>query len=77
VWGAVALDRSLLKPEVSEQEFNAFLRAISPSVGFYVIVIVLAIFAPQVAAFGYLVIAIFAVLRVRGDRSPTSTADPA
>ena len=66
-------DRDLLKPEVSEQEINAILLAATPSLGFYVGVIVLAIFAPRVAVFGYLVIAIVAVLRTRGDSLPART----
>ena len=64
LWGVIARDRDLLKPEVSDQEINAILVASSPSLGFYVGVLVLAIFAPRVAAFGFLVIAIVAVLRV-------------
>jgi TMEM175 potassium channel family protein len=68
LWGVITRDR-LLKPEVSEQEINAILAATTPSLGFYVGVIVLAIFAPKVAAFGYLVIAIAAVLRTRGDKT--------
>ena len=75
LWGSVALDRSLLKAEVSEMEFNAILRATAPSIGFYVIVIVLAIFTPQVAPFGYLVIAAITVLRARGDTVPMPSAD--
>ena len=62
-------DRDLLKPGVSEQEINAILLATTPSLGFYVGVIVLAIFAPEVAAFGYLVIAIVAVLRAHGGKA--------
>jgi uncharacterized membrane protein len=54
LWGAVASDHSLLKPEVSEKEVNAIARATTPSVGFYVVFIVLAFLAPKVAAFGYL-----------------------
>ena len=54
---------------MSEQEINAILVATTPSLGFYLGVIVLAIFAPKVAAFGYLLIAIVAVLRLHGDRS--------
>jgi uncharacterized membrane protein len=68
LWGAITRDPDLLKPEVSEQEINAILIATTPSLAFYCGVIVLAIFAPKVAAFGYLVIAIVAVLRVRGDQ---------
>jgi hypothetical protein len=40
--------------------------------GFYVVVVLLALFAPTVAAFGYLVIAVVAVFRTRGDSNPAS-----
>ena len=74
LWGAVARDRHLLRPEVSEKEFNAIALATTPSFGFYIGVIVLALLAPRVAAFGYLFIAVAAVLRVRGDSTePAST----
>jgi hypothetical protein len=69
LWRAIARNRDLLRPEVSEQEINKLLVASTPNLGFYVGVIVLAVFAPKVAAFGYLVIAIVAVLRVRGDQT--------
>jgi hypothetical protein len=58
---------------VSEKEFNAIARATTPSLGLYVAVIVLAILAPKIAAFGYLVIAVVAVLRARGDDTPPLT----
>lgn len=69
LWGAVAEDRELLKPEVTDEEVRAILVASSPSIGFYGALMVLAIIAPRVAAFGYLVIAIVAVLRTRGDEA--------
>jgi uncharacterized membrane protein len=76
--GVITRGRDLLRPEVSEQEINAILVASTPTLGFYVGVIVLAIFAPRVAAFGFLVIAIIAVLRARGDQTkPTEIAGPA
>ena len=67
LWVAVARDRQLLKPEVSDEEVNAILLATSPNVGFYVGVTLLAIIAPRVAAFGFLVIAVVGVLRARAD----------
>jgi uncharacterized membrane protein len=73
LWGAVASDRTLLRPEVSEKEVNAIARATTPSLGFYVAVIVLAFVAPRVAAFSYLLIAIVALRRARGDSAPTAT----
>jgi uncharacterized membrane protein len=76
LWGVIARNRDLLKPEVSEQEINTLLVATTPSLGFYVGVIVLAIFAPRVAAFGYLVIAMLIVLRAHGDQAMPETAKP-
>ena len=67
LWGVVMRDRGLLNPNVSAQEVNAILLAVTPSLGFYIGVIVLAIFAPEIAAFGYLVVAIVGVLRAHGD----------
>jgi TMEM175 potassium channel family protein len=67
LWAAVARDRQLLKPEVTDEEVNSILIASSPSIGFYAGAIALAIVAPRVAAIGYLLIAVLSVLRVRGD----------
>jgi uncharacterized membrane protein len=67
LWGTVARDRELLRPEVTGEEVNAILLRSSPSIGFYVGVTALALAAPRVAAIGYLVIAVVAVLRARGD----------
>ena len=77
LWGSIARDRGLLKPEVGEKEINAIMLATTPNLGFYIGVIVLAIFAPKVAAFGYLLIAIVAVVRARGDQTPPPTTSSA
>ena len=74
LWGVAARNRELLRPEVTDQEVNAILVATTPSAGFYIGVIVLAIFAPQVAAFSYLVIGILIVLRAQGDERGTPDA---
>jgi uncharacterized membrane protein len=68
LWAAVARDRELLRADVTDQEVRAITIASSPAIGFYVAVTVLAIVAPKVAAFGFLAIAVAAVLRARGDR---------
>jgi uncharacterized membrane protein len=65
LWGAVAREPELLEPEVTEDEVNAILLRTTPGLGFYAAVIALAIVAAQVAAFGYLVIAIVADANVR------------
>jgi len=74
LWSAVASDGTLLKPDVSKKEVDAIARATTPNLGFYLGVILLAFIAPKVAAIGYLVIAIVALVRARGDRAPTTTA---
>jgi len=74
LWGGIARDRELLKPEVTDEEVNAILVAATPSIGFYVGVTALAIVAPRVAAFGYLVIAVLSVLRARGDQPAAEAA---
>ena len=72
LWGSAVLDRSVLRPEVDDDEIKAITRATTPHIGFYAAVIVLAIFVPRVAIVGYLVIAIVALLRAQGDRPTRS-----
>jgi uncharacterized membrane protein len=72
LWGAVARDRSLLEPHVTDGEVRALLVATTPSLGFYAGSIALAIVLPRIAALGYLVIAVVAVLRARGDDASAS-----
>jgi uncharacterized membrane protein len=67
LWRNATSDRQLLKPEVSDAEVRAIGEATTPNIGFYAAVMVVAILVPRVAAFGYLVIAIVAVARARGD----------
>ena len=56
---------------MSEEDVNAILLATTPNIGFYIGATALAIVAPRAAAFGYLLIAIFAVLRTReSDEAP-------
>jgi uncharacterized membrane protein len=73
VWGSVSREPHLLKPEVSQKEVGDILIATTPNIGFYFGVLLLAIFAPRIAAIGFLVIAVVAVLRVPGDEPSAST----
>jgi hypothetical protein len=70
LWGALARRPDLLNPNVSPQDIRANLSAATPNIGFYAAVIALAVLVPKAAVFGYLVIAIAAVWRARGDESP-------
>ena len=76
LWGAVAADRELLRPDVDDEEVRVIVVAASPNLAFYAGATAVAIVAPKVAAFGYLVIALIAVLRARGDErelAPSAT----
>jgi uncharacterized membrane protein len=70
VWGAVARNRELVRTGVSDEEIAALVKAATPSLSSYVVVIAVGIFFPQLAAFGFLAIAVLLVLRARGERSP-------
>ena len=73
LWGIAERNRHLLKPDVTEQELNEILLATTPSIGFYIGFTALAILAPRVAAFGFLIVGGISVLRARGDE-PTATS---
>ena len=75
LWRYVAAHRDLLEPNVTDEEVAAITVLTAPSMGFYVGVVLLALIAPRVAAFGYLAIAVIALFRARGDS--TSATAPA
>ena len=60
------------RPELIEEEGRDEVVALaaqsSPNLAFYLVVLALAFLAPKVAAFGFLAIAVFAIMRVRGER---------
>ncbi len=60
------------RPELIEEEGRDEVVALaaqsSPNLAFYLVVLALAFLAPKVAAFGFLAIALFAIMRVRGER---------
>jgi len=67
LWEAILRRPALLDTDMSVDEVKESSRASTPNIGFYVAVIALALLLPKVAVFGYLVIAIAAVWRARGD----------
>lgn len=72
LWRYVAGHRDLLEPDVTAEDVSAMTLVTAPNMGFYVGVVCLAILAPQLAAFGYLLIAVVGVFRQRGDRTTAS-----
>ena len=65
------------RPDLIEEEGRdevvALAKQTSPNLGFYVVMLALALLLPKVAAFGFLAIAVFAIVRVRGDSKPASS----
>jgi uncharacterized membrane protein len=59
----VAVRDEMRGEEISRDEMEGLARLIAPSPGFYVLVLFGAVFAPDVAAFGFLVIAVAAITR--------------
>lgn len=74
LWRYIAAHRDLLEAGQSEKEVAAISEQVGPNIAFYAIVVLLAIFAPRLAVFGYLLIAVIAVFRVRGDFTQESKA---
>jgi uncharacterized membrane protein len=72
LWRYVADHRHLLNPDISDEDVAAMTLLTAPSMGFYLVVVLFALVAPQIAAFGYLAIALVAVFRTRGDSSAAS-----
>lgn len=71
LWRTVARDPDLLEEHVDPVEVERIARSRAPSLGFYVVVILAALIAPQIAAFGYLLIAVAAVLTAHGENAAT------
>jgi uncharacterized membrane protein len=70
LWDAIVQHPELLDPSVSTHEVKPIRRASLPNIGFYAAALALALLLPQAAVFGYLAIAIAAVWRAHGDKSP-------
>jgi uncharacterized membrane protein len=70
LWRYAAAHRDLLEPAVSDDDVRAMTRLTTPTMGFYVVVLLVALIAPKVAAFGYLVIAVLLLFRQHGDPRP-------
>lgn len=72
LWRYIAAHRDLLEDDVRDAEISAIAVQAAPNMGFYGSLIALAVIAPQVAAFGYLVIAVITVFRSRGDSASSA-----
>jgi uncharacterized membrane protein len=59
-----SLRARLIRPDASDEEVKALTKRLTPSLGGYVVMIVLGIFLPTAAVIGYLAIALFRLLPV-------------
>jgi uncharacterized membrane protein len=63
LFAALTRHATTLVDEPARSELSQLTARLEPSLGFYGLILVLAIFAPAVAAFGFLAVAAFAILR--------------
>ena len=75
LWRSAARRPDLLDPELGDEEIRRMSLAATPSIGFYVVVVVVGLLAPQVAAFSFLVVAVAVVITVRGEDSGRDRGD--
>jgi uncharacterized membrane protein len=71
IWQHVARNPDLVAEDVPAEEITAISRESAPNLAFYGVVVLVAIVAPQIAAFGYLLIAILGLFRSQGDYVPS------
>ena len=65
-----ALRRSLIRPDADDEEVRVLTQRLNPGLAGYVVLIVVGLFLPLVAVFGYLAIALILLLPLRLFRSP-------
>jgi TMEM175 potassium channel family protein len=75
LWQAAIADRGALRPEVSDAEVSTISRATAPNPAGFLTAMLIAFFAPHVAALGYLIFAIAVVIRARGDTDEEAEAE--
>jgi uncharacterized membrane protein len=71
IWQHVARNPDLVAEDVSDEEVKAISRESAPNLAFYGVVVLVALIAPQIAAFGYLAIAVLGLFRSKGDYIPS------
>lgn len=76
LWHYIATHRDLLEPGVPDSVVAKITEQVAPNIAFYGVVTLFAIVAPQLAALGFLAIAIVALFRIRGDSArPRASTD--
>ncbi|MDT2008079.1 hypothetical protein FXW78_34190 [Rhodococcus opacus] len=67
-----AVHARLVRPDVMDEDLKMLNTRLTPSVGAYVVMIVLGLFLPVVAVFGYLAIAVFILVPFAATRHRSS-----
>jgi uncharacterized membrane protein len=69
MWAATGRRPELLQADVTKEEVEDLVQGTRPSIALYLVGGAIALVQPQVAVFGFLLIAVVAVLRARGDET--------
>lgn len=67
LWRVVANTTDLVDPEVDKEALQRIAVRSAPSIGFYIAITLLAVVAPRIAAVGYLIIAVSALMTAKGE----------
>ncbi|RZL75445.1 MAG: DUF1211 domain-containing protein [Rhodococcus sp. (in: high G+C Gram-positive bacteria)] len=67
-----AVHAQLVRPDMTDEDLKTLNKRLAPSLGAYVVMIVLGLFLPVVAVFGYLAIAVFILVPFRATRHRSS-----
>ncbi|HEU5469133.1 MAG TPA: TMEM175 family protein [Actinophytocola sp.] len=70
-----ALHEGLVRPDAADEDIRTLSKRLTPGLAGYLVMIVLGIFLPVVAVFGYLVIAIFIIVPFRELRQHRTRAE--
>lgn len=69
-----AVREQLVRPDLADQDVKTLTKRLTPTLGLYAVMIVLGLFLPTVAVFGYLVLALFILIPFSAIRHRASPA---
>ena len=69
-----AVREQLVRPDLADQDVKTLTKRLTPTLGLYAVMIVLGLFLPTVAVFGYLVLALFILIPFSAMRHRSSPA---
>ena len=69
-----AVREQLVRPDLADQDVKTLTKRLTPTLGLYAVMIVLGLFVPTVAVFGYLALALFVLIPFSAIRHRSSPA---